>query len=146
MSPILSDKSVVGPWVARKVGTVWTPESCEAIGLTRDDEMIAGVIYEKWKGVSFLFHMAVDGLMTPEYLAAIFHYPFVHCGVRKVIAPISQKNAKSIRFAENLGFRKEAQLLDAHPDGSLLLYTMSREQCRFIGEEWHGRLIKLRQC
>lgn len=112
-----------------------------AIGLVRDDEMIAGVIYEKWNQVSFTCHIAVDGLMTPEYLKAIFHYPFVHCGARKLIAPIVSSNEKCIRFVENLGFRNEAQLLDAHPGGSLLFYTMEKEQCRFI-EEMYGRQLQ----
>lgn len=139
---ISRDQEVIGMWVARKVGLVWDAKSMHAIGLVNTQgELIAGVIYEKWNGVSFHVHIAIDGLMTPEYLAAIFHYPFVHCGVRKLVAPVSEANAKCRRFVEHLGFRKEAQLLDAHPGGSLLLYTMERAACRFIGEEkWAARL------
>lgn len=132
---ITQDQEVVGPYVARKVGLVWDEKAMYAIGLTRDDEMISGVIYERWTGTSFTCHMAVDGLMTPEYLSAIFHYPFEHCGAVKLIAPVAESNGKCRRFIEHLGFRKEAQLLDAFPDGSLLFYTMKKEQCRFIKEE-----------
>lgn len=142
MTEILSDKVIVGPWVARRVGLVWNPATATAIGLARRDEMIAGVIYEGWNGASFSCHIAVEGLMTPRYLSAIFHYPFVHCGARKIIAPVSESNARSIRFVQKLGFRKEAQLLDAHPDGSLLLYTMEREKCRFIEERKWAAIIQ----
>lgn len=138
MTAILSNKIIVGPWVARRTGVDWNPACAEAIGLVRRDEMVAGVIYTGWNRASFTCHIAVDGLMTPAYLRAIFHYPFEHCGARKIIAPIVESNRRSIRFVEKLGFRKEAQLLDAHPEGSILLYTMSRDQCRFLGE-CHGQ-------
>ena len=102
--------------------------------------MIAGVLYENWNRRSVICHISVQGLMTPAYLAAIFHYPFVYLGCDKIIAPISEANAESIEFVTNLGFQEEARLLGAHPDGSLLLYTMERQKCRFIGERYGKRL------
>ena len=102
--------------------------------------MIAGVLYENWNRRSVTCHIAIQGLITPTYLAAIFHYPFVYLGCDKIIAPISEANAESIEFVSNLGFQEEARLLDAHPDGSLLLYTMERQKCRFIGDRYGQRL------
>ena len=83
---------------------------------------------------------AVEGLMTPAYLAAIFHYPFVHCGASLIIAPVAESNEESIRLVKKMGFTREATLSDAHPDGSILLYTMSRKACRYIGERYGNRL------
>lgn len=137
---ITSDKLRVGPWVAKKVFGKFHPEDSEAIGLERRGELVAGVIYENWNGKSIVCHIAVEGLMTPTYLAAIFHYPYVHCGVEKIICPVAESNDECIRFVRKLGFREEARLLDAHPDGSLLLFTMKREECRFIGERYGERL------
>ena len=98
--------------------------------------MVPGVIYENWNGVSCVCHIAVEGLLTPQYLWAIFHYPFVQGGLRKMIAPVSEGNAKSVRFVRKLGFKLEAQILDASPEGSIHLYTMERSQCRFLGERY----------
>lgn len=137
---ITSDKSV-SMWVEKKLFASFNPDS-PAIGLKRGGDLVAGVVYENWNTASVVCHIVVEGLMTPKYLAAIFHYPFVHLGVNKIIAPVSEGNEKSIRFVQKLGFRKEAQILDASPDGSLQLYTMSREQCRFIGERY-GKKIAL---
>ncbi len=128
----------VGPWVAKKIFGPWT--GAPAIGLERRGEMVAGVIYENWNRRSVTCHIAVQGLMTPAYLAAIFHYPFVHLGCDKIIAPISEGNAESIELVRNMGFREEARLHDAHPDGSLLLFTMARHKCRFIGERYASRI------
>ena len=127
-------------WVQKKLFARFNAD--EAIGLERSGDMVAGVVYEDWNGASFTCHIAVQGLMTPTYLRAIFHYPFEYCGATKLIAPIAQSNEESVRFVTKLGFRLEAQLLDAHPDGSVLLYTMSRDQCRFIGER-HGQRLTI---
>ena len=128
----------VAPWVAKKLFARFNAD--EAIGLERDGELIAGVVYENWNGAAFTVHIVVDGLMTPAYLAAIFHYPFVHCGAQALIAPVAPSNDESIKFVENLGFREQARLPGCHPDGSLLLYVMQREECRFIGGK-HGQRL-----
>ncbi len=136
LKTIISGKDRVVPWVAKKLFARFNAD--EGIGLDQDGEMIAGVVYEDWNGASFVVHIVVQGIMTPKYLAAIFHYPFVYCGASKLIAPIPESNEESVRFVKKLGFREEARLHDAHPDGSVLLYTMTPDQCRFIGEK-HGK-------
>ena len=135
---IVSNKDRVAPWVAKKLFARFNAD--EAIGLERHGEMVAGVVYENWNGASFVCHIVVEGLLTPAYLAAIFHYPFVHCGAEKIICPVAESNEDSIRFCKKLGFREEARLLDAHPDGSLLLLTIKPEACRFIGEKYGQKL------
>ena len=141
MTEIISDKLVVGPWVAKRNLGAFAPETSEAIGLKRGNELVAGVVYEAWNGASMVVHVAVEGLMTPAYLAAIYHYPFVHVGVGKLIAPIGEDNAKSINFVSKMGFRLESRIPDAHPDGALLLYTMSRAECKYIKERYSGKVI-----
>lgn len=140
MKRIVSNVDRVAPWVAEKLMARMNAD--EAIGLEREGKMIAGVVYEGWNGASFQCHIAVEGLMTPAYLAAIFHYPFVHCGAKKILVPVAETNERSKKFVENLGFRLEHRLLDAHPDGSILLYSMTPDQCRFIGEKY-GQKISL---
>jgi len=132
MLEVSSDKLIVGPWVAKKIFGSFNPHSSEAIGLMDGEAVRAGVIYEGFNGSSMMVHAAVEGRLTPYYLWAICHYPFVHAGVGKVIAPIGEGNTESVRFVEKFGFRLEAQILDAHPDGRLLLYTLRREDCRFL--------------
>ena len=142
---ITSNKLIVGPWVARKVFGAFHPETSEAIGLERHGEMVAGVIYENWNGASMVVHIAVQGLLTPAYLTAIHHYPFVVVGAGKLIAPIGEGNAESIRFVTKLGFKQEGRIPGAHPDGALLLYTLSREDAfngRYLGEQ-HGQVRRI---
>jgi RimJ/RimL family protein N-acetyltransferase len=47
-------------------------------------------------------------------------------------APISSSNKRSIKFVEHLGFTLEATLKDACKDGDMLLYSMTKEKCRWL--------------
>jgi RimJ/RimL family protein N-acetyltransferase len=126
----------VGHWVTSKAGGVFGPATSTAIGLEKDGEVIAGVIYENWNGRSIVAHMAVTGRLTREFIGAIFRYAFVKCGVDKVILPISSANTKSNKFAKHLGFTEEARLKDAAADGDVILYTLKKGDCKYLGEQY----------
>ena len=126
----------VNAWVAEKINGVFHPGSV-GIGLMRDGVMRAGVMFENWNGKSVMAHMAVDGgRLTPAYVAAIFDYAYNVCGVEKVILPVGSQNLKSQRLVENMGFMEEGRILDAAPDGDIVIYTMSKPDCRFLGEKY----------
>ena len=131
----------VARWVCKKLHACYE-EGAEGIGLERGGELVAGVCYENWNGRSIMCHIVIDGRMTPEYLAAIFHYPFIYLGVDKIIVPIVQGNDDSIKFVVKLGFTHENTLREAHPDGDILLCEMKRENCRYTGERY-GKRIKV---
>lgn len=122
----------VGEWVADRTGGKYHEAGSQAIGLVKNDKIVAGVIYEKYTGASMMVHIAISGRLTPAYLRAIFDYPFVYCDVNKLIASITSTNVKSIKLVENMGFTVEGRIKDAVPDGDIIMYTMSKFECRFI--------------
>ena len=131
---ITTDTAKVTQWVSKKMfGARFKPDA--AIGLERDGEVVAGVVYEDWNGASFVCHIVVDGLLTPGYLGAIFHYPFTYCGAKKILAPVAESNEESVAFVEKLGFRLEHRILDAHPDGAIRLYSITADN-RFVGGKY----------
>ena len=140
MSRITTDKARVGPWVGKKAFVELGERAFQCVGLERGGEIVAGVLYAGWNGRSIVCHIAVQGLLTPAYMAAIFHYPFIHCGAEKIIAPVDESNAESRRFVQKLGFTEEARIADAHPDGAIIIYTMQRSACRFIEQRYAKRL------
>lgn len=122
----------VGHWVASHTGGGYFAERSEAIGLQRDGELVAGVIYENWNHRSIVCHIAFLGRLTSAYLAAVFHYPFEVCDVDKIIAPIRGDNRKAMSLVENMGFLEEARIKDAAPTGDIVFYTLTRDKCRFL--------------
>jgi len=130
----------VARWVCKKLHACYE-EGAEGIGLERAGELVAGVCYENWNGRSIMCHIVIDGRMTPEYLAAIFHYPFIYLGVDKIIVPIVQSNRDSIKFVMKLGFTFTTSLKEAHPDGDINIYELKREDCRYVGERYIKRIV-----
>lgn len=135
-------KIVVGPeavqFVDRINGGSFDPYAV-GIGLERDGELIAGVKFDNWNRASICMHVAASGSrwMTREYLWFCFYYPFVQLGVKKILGVVAESNHAARRFDEHLGFKLEYSMPDMHPDGALLLYTMTKDQCRFL-EMRHG--------
>lgn len=108
----------------------------KGLGLEEDGELIAGVLYEGFNGNNIWMHVAaVPGKrwMTREYLRYCFYYPFVECGVQRISGYVNASNTEARRFDEHLGFRQEARLSGAAPDGGdVIIYVMWREECRYV--------------
>jgi len=134
------DKELIGPWIAKRVNGVFTPENSSCIGLLdKDGNVIAGVWYESYTKTSIMTHIAIDGTMSKEFLAVIFDYPFVQLGVNKIIGLTNSSNENAIRFNHKLGFVEEARIKDAFPDGDMVFLIMTKDKCRFIGERYGKR-------
>lgn len=127
----------VGYWVASKAAVShYDPSLSQAVGLVRDNALTAGVIYTDYNGKSIICHIAIDGGVTADFMNKICDYPFNQCGVKKIIGPVDSSNEKCIRFVKKVGFKEEARIKDAHPSGDVILFTMVKEDCRYLKERY----------
>ena len=117
-----------------------------AIGLERDGELVAGVLFEQHNGPNVMMHVASDGSrhwMTPAYMSACFRYPFLQLGVNRISGLVRADNADAQRFDERLGFVREGIIRRGAADGvDLLLYGMLREECRYLDGKYHEALLR----
>ena len=132
--------ATVGHWVARRIRGGYFEERSQAIGLECDGELVAGVIYENWNHQSIWCHIAVEGKMTPAYLAAIFDYPFNVAQVEKIIVPVGSDNEESVKVVTNMGFTEESRIKEGRPEGDIVFYTLRRDDCRFLNERYSKRI------
>ncbi len=124
----------VGRWVCARVGGSFNAKEATAIGLEKDGDLVAGVMYDRYTGQSICMHVAGEGnWMTRSYLKACFGYPFNQLKVKKIIGLVDSENHQARRFDEHLGFRLEAVITDAGKTGDLFIYSMTPEQCRWLG-------------
>ena len=138
---LVFDKDRVGHWVFSMVGGVFDPTTSSAIGLEQNGQLIAGVVFDNYNHRSVCMHVAaVPGArwVTKEYLRVCFDYPFNQLKVCKIIGLVDSTNTPARRFDEHLGFVQECVITEAGRFGDLLVYTMTRQQCRLIGES-NGR-------
>lgn len=126
---------LIGPWMEERTQGTHSRERGPFISLIDDQRgILAACQFTDCNGASIVLHCVGDGKnwLNREYLWFVFFYPFEQLGVKKIICPVESSNLQSIRFIEHIGFTLEATLKDASPKGDLLLYTLSRENCKWL--------------
>ena len=134
---LTNDLALVAPFVANAVGCPIHDRGNAALGWIRDDEVIAGVMYEHYTGASIEATIAVapGAVLVPGFVKIIFDYPFKQLGVNLILISVAESNWKSRSLVEKLGFKKEAEIVGVYPDGAKIIYTMTPSQCRWLENE-----------
>lgn len=131
---ICNQDARVSAFVSQQIGVEeWS--NCRSIGLEKNGELVAGIVYDYYTGTNICMHIAVKGkrCMTKEFLWFMFYYPFVQLGVNRLTGIIPESNKESVRFAQGLhGAKLEARLKDAHPDGDMLIFVMFKDDCKYL--------------
>lgn len=132
---VWNEPARVGGWVCQRLESEFNEKLSTAIGLEKDGALIAGVLFDNYNGRSIAMHVAAEGShwMTREFLCACFGYAFNQCKVKKVIGYVDSTNLAARRFDSHLGFVLEAIIPDAGRCEDLYIYSMTPDQCRFIG-------------
>lgn len=130
---VFDEPERVGRWVEAHGGGEWRQGS-QCIGLEQGGGLIAGVQYDWHNGASIYMHVAAIGRrwLDRNFLWFCFDYPFVQLGCNVVIGLVAENNIAAQRFDEHLGFTLHTKIPDAHPSGTLRVYTMRKEDCRWL--------------
>lgn len=133
---VANEPQRVGAWIQEHGGGFYRDGSA-CIGLESDGELIAGVLYDYHNGASIYMHVAsgVQHWLDRDFLRAVFWYPFVQLKCKVVIGLVPESNLKARRFDEHLGFKLTATIPEGHPEGALLIYTLRKEDCRWVRSE-----------
>lgn len=97
--------------------------------------LMGGVIFSRHTGASIEVHV---GSFEPNWLNRAllwmsFDYPFTQLGVQKLFAPIPETNKKALQFNLKLGFKHENTILGAYEDADMMLMSMRKEECPWLG-------------
>ena len=123
------------PWAQERIGVVFRRDAY-TLGLEKDGELVAVVVFDGFSPTDACMHIASDGTrawMNKSLLIAAFAYPFVQLGLLRVTGLVPASNADALAFDEHLGFVREGYHPKAGSDGGdLVSLGMLREHCRFI--------------
>lgn len=126
----------IGTWVANKLKLdVNRWDSYQAFGVIKEQELIAGVILNRFNGNDITLHVAsIDkAWLSKEFLYHLFHYVFDVCGCLRCTSLVDAKNIHVLDFDNKLGFIQEGKARKAGRDGDdLIILGMLREECRFL--------------
>lgn len=120
-------------WINERVGLARS-EDFRAIGRVVDGKLVGVVAFTGYNSASLQMHMAGDDprWMSRSFLRESFRYAFDICGCNVVFGMVPSGNLTALEIDLRLGFEEVANIAGAHPDGSLHILMMRREQCRWL--------------
>ena len=137
------DAKRIGEWVTDKAGGTPT-ELCTCIGYEIDGQLIGAVMYDGYtgkkgeEGGTIFIHSRIDQprKMPREFYWLVFAYPFNQLKVKYVRGIVNINNLAAQKFNEHVGFKREAQLRDYFLNGDAIIYGLTRDDCRFLGDKY----------
>ena len=130
------DPAYVGVWMEQHGAAIWRP-GATCVGWERNGQLVAGAMFDYCNGASIFAHIAVKGPITREWLWFICYYPFVQLGCTVVIGLVPSTNLAARRFDEHFAFVLQQSIRGADPTGDLCIYTLHRDDCRFLTRSPH---------
>ena len=107
----------------------------EAIGLEQDGEPMAAAVYNLYSGADIAMSYAGLGKQWASrgFLRAIFGYPFLQLGCRRISGYVAVSNQASLDFALRLGAQIEGRMREALETGEdVWVLGMLRNECRWV--------------
>lgn len=114
MQLVFGHDAAVADWVAERIahvgsGAAFGPLS--AIGVARDGQMIAGIVYHghmaAYRTGEISFAADTPRWATRGVVRALLHVPFVQYGYRRLSAVTRHDNEPAARLLTGLGFKRE---------------------------------------
>lgn len=126
----------IGLWVMDRVGGQYIGQESQCFGVVQDGKITGGVVYDGWNGASMRITTAGEGKrwITKGFLWMIFDYAFNQAKVNVVMAMISSANEPSLRLCEKVGFKRVAEIDDAYPDGAMVIFSLTKKDCKWVKE------------
>lgn len=127
---------VVSAWVGKRVG-IDDFGPCVAIGVSRQDQLLAGCVYNNWRHPNIEVTFATDSprWASRQAISCILSYPFVQLGCLRITAYTRAGNERARAFLTGLGFDQEGYHPHGFPDDDAVSYGLLREKCRWVKSE-----------
>ena len=130
---IFNEDERIGKWAQERMPNfVGWNGYYRAIGYERRGKLCGAVVFTNASQTNIMLAIVLEAPLTRMFLRAIFFYPFLQLGVKRVTSLIDASNAKSRVLAEHAGFKPEGVLREAAGDGDTIVYGMLRRECRWV--------------
>lgn len=128
------DDDRVGAWVGARLGIDFWGEFT-GLGVEKDGELIAGVIFNYYVQPSISIHVASESKywLSRTLLKHIFTYAFDTCKCHRVTTFVRADAESVLRFDAKIGFVQEGVMRKGTLDGcDLIILGMLEEECVYI--------------
>lgn len=137
---IWGEREAVALWVLARMPSVNNlPGGYEAIGFSRGDDVVGGVVFTSFSpssptgGDIQIWGAGETGWLSRRTLFAIFDYPFRQLGCHRVTAIVARKNKRSRKMVEDIGFKLEGVMRQGTaPRHDAMVYGLLADECRWM--------------
>jgi len=132
---VAQPKEAIAEFVKKTIGETQPYENYSAIGLVKNDLLVAGAIYNHYNGSDININFAAEPgarWMTREFLYACFDYPFNQLTCRRASVLVPKKNKTARKFTVHLGFEYEGNMRKALPNDDMIIYGLLKENCKWL--------------
>lgn len=114
--------------------------SCVAIGVEKNEVLIAGVVFHDYRGNDIQISCAsIDKRWLTRYvIESVFRYPFVQLKCDRLTSMTPKSNVSTRKFLAGLGFKEEGNIRRGFLRDDCIVYGMLHEECRWIESNHHG--------
>jgi RimJ/RimL family protein N-acetyltransferase len=132
---IVTDKSLLIPWVNSKAGFVGDFHKVALLGWVDTAGVRAVFLFNRYDPPAVDVHVFSDGTrrwLAKELLHAVFNSAFVQLGCTRITAPVRESNVQARRCLEKAGFSIDGILKKYYDTGEArILYGLLREECKY---------------
>jgi len=108
-------------------------DGAKFIGKEKDGQLVALAAFDNYNGTDIDVHIVCNG-MTRDWIRAVCRFAFETCGCRRMTSLNDSANFTMERYLERLGFQYEGRKRHALPDSDILIYGMTRKDCKWVGK------------
>lgn len=140
---ISNDRFAIHKFLIENGAGVGDIHTSQFLGIELDGELVLGVRYDNYQVRSIQFHIAKSekaNAIPPRYLYLGFFYPFEQLKVEKILCFVSSTNTKTLKLCSGLGFKELYRIAYASPDGDLVIFSMEKTDCRWLGKRYEKYL------
>lgn len=148
MNLVYGRDAEIAQWVAQRAPHAEGGfEKYVAIGVEKDGVLIAGCVYNDFRGHAIHVSIAssTPRWATKKVLYAFFAYPFVQLNVKRLTAYTGKSMASVRTFLVRLGFVEEGLIREGFADDDCVVYGMLARECRWI-RTTHEKLPEPASC
>lgn len=129
--------------IARRAGTGFDPDVDYVLSLV-GPQLLGGVIYTEYTGRAVQMHMAGfrPGWPTPQFMWAIYDFPFGQLKVDQVIGTVPSTNKRALTIDYKMGFKHVATIPGVVPGGDMEVLAMRADECKYLKLGWRYQTLE----
>lgn len=146
---VTSERSLITPFFAAKLGIhasddlrgiLWIPDKYHG-HVMKMEHVGVGIAYNCFVGRTAAIHIVVQDrtCFTRHVLRELFDYAFNTCGLNFLYAPVDSQNLSAVEFVPRVGFREVNRISQGGIDGDLIMFGMTKQECRWLKEIPNGQ-------